>query len=33
MSQCELCLVFKKGKIPENRGARNVKQLIKPRKN
>lgn len=28
MSQCELCLVFKRGKIPRPRGARNVRQLI-----
>lgn len=28
MSQCELCLVFKKGKIPGPRGARNVRQLV-----
>ena len=28
MSYCELCLVFKRGKIPTPRGARNVKQLI-----
>lgn len=28
MSYCELCLVFKKGKIPTPRGARNIKQLI-----
>lgn len=28
MSYCELCLIFKKGKIPSPRGARNVKQLI-----
>jgi N6-adenosine-specific RNA methylase IME4 len=28
MSQCELCLVFKKGKIPKPRGARNVKQFL-----
>ena len=27
LSYCELCLLFKKGKIPE-RGARNVKQLV-----
>lgn len=27
MSYCELCLLFKKGKIPK-RGARNVKQLV-----
>lgn len=28
MSQCEMCLVGKKGKIPTPRGARNVKQFI-----
>lgn len=28
MSYCELCLIFKKGRIPTPRGARNVKQLI-----
>ena len=28
MSQCELCLVFKKGKVPTPRGARNVRQLV-----
>ena len=28
LSQCELCLVFKKGKIPQPRGARNVRQLV-----
>ena len=28
LSYCELCLLFKKGKIPMPRGARNVKQLI-----
>lgn len=28
MSQTELCLVFKRGKIPTPRGARNVKQLV-----
>ncbi len=32
MSQCEMCLVFKKGKIPENRGARNVRQLIQEKR-
>ena len=33
LSYCELCLLFKKGKIPRPRGARNVKQLIRsPRK-
>ncbi|MDR1408189.1 MAG: transcriptional regulator [Tannerella sp.] len=29
MSYCELCLVFKKGKIPKPRGSRNEKQLIR----
>ncbi|MEK7534096.1 MAG: MT-A70 family methyltransferase [Patescibacteria group bacterium] len=29
LSYCELCLVFKRGKIPRPRGARNVKQLIR----
>jgi len=29
MSYCELCLVFKKGRIPAPRGSRNEKQLIK----
>lgn len=28
MSYCELCLVFKKGRIPQPRGSRNEKQLI-----
>lgn len=28
MSQCELCLVFKRGKIPAPRGERNVRQLV-----
>ena len=28
MSQCELCLVFKRGRIPRPRGARNIRQLI-----
>ncbi len=28
MSQCELCLVFKRGRIPRPRGARNVRQLV-----
>ncbi len=33
LSNCELCLLFKHGRIPSPRGARNVKQLIKsPRK-
>ena len=29
LSNCELCLLFKKGKIPSPRGARNIKQLVK----
>lgn len=29
VSYCELCLVFKKGKIPRPRGARNIKQLVR----
>ena len=28
MSQCELCLVGKRGKIPQPRGARNVRQFV-----
>ena len=28
LSQCELCLVFKKGRIPRPRGARNVRQYL-----
>lgn len=28
LSQCELCLAFKRGKIPTPRGARNVRQLV-----
>ena len=28
LSYCELCLLFKRGKIPTPRGARNVKQLV-----
>lgn len=28
MSQCELCLVFKRGRIPRPRGARNVRQFV-----
>lgn len=28
MSQCELCLAFKRGRIPSPRGARNVRQLV-----
>lgn len=29
MSYCELCLVFKRGRIPAPRGARNMKQLVR----
>ena len=32
MSQCELCLVFKRGRIPRPRGARNVRQLVRARR-
>ena len=32
MSQCELCLVFKRGKIPTPRGARNVRQFLSERR-
>jgi len=28
MSQCELCIIGKKGKIPQPRGARNIKQFL-----
>lgn len=28
LSRCELCLLFKRGKIPQPRGARNIRQLI-----
>ena len=28
LSQCELCLVFKRGRIPQPRGARNVRQYL-----
>jgi N6-adenosine-specific RNA methylase IME4 len=29
LSQTEFCLVFKKGRIPSPRGARNIRQLIR----
>jgi len=29
LSNCELCLVFKRGRIPKPRGARNIQQLIR----
>jgi len=28
LSECELCLVFKKGRIPRPRGARDIRQLV-----
>jgi N6-adenosine-specific RNA methylase IME4 len=28
LSYCELCLVFKRGRIPKPRGARNIRQLL-----
>jgi len=28
LSNCELCLVFKRGRIPKPRGARNIQQLV-----
>ena len=33
LSYCELCLLFKRGRIPTPRGARNVKQLIEIARN
>lgn len=32
LSQCELCLVFKKGRIPTPRGARNVRQMVRSKR-
>ncbi len=32
MSQCELCLVFRRGRIPHPRGARNVRQLVQEKR-
>lgn len=32
MSQCELCLVFKRGRIPRPRGARDVRQLLREKR-
>lgn len=32
LSYCELCLLFKKGKIPTPRGARNIKQFVSVRR-
>ncbi len=32
LSQCELCLVFKRGRIPVPRGARNVRQMVRSKR-
>ena len=32
MSECELCLIFKHGKIPKPRGKRNIRQFLEVRK-
>ncbi|MBC6497213.1 MAG: transcriptional regulator [Alphaproteobacteria bacterium GM7ARS4] len=32
LSQCELCLVMKRGRIPMPRGARNMKQMVRERR-
>lgn len=32
LSQCELCLVFKKGRIPIPRGARNIRQMVRSKR-
>ena len=32
LSQCELCLVFKMGKIPTPRGARNMRQMVREKR-
>ena len=32
LSQCELCLVFKRGKIPAPRGARDIRQLVREKR-
>ncbi len=32
MSQCELCLIFKRGKIPAPRGRRNIRQYVRIRR-
>jgi N6-adenosine-specific RNA methylase IME4 len=33
LSQTELCLVFKRGRIPMPRGARNIRQLVRMKRN
>ena len=32
MSQCEMCLVFKKGRIPQPRGRRDIRQFLQEKK-
>ena len=32
MSQCEFCLIFKRGKIPQPRGKRNIRQFLSVKK-
>ncbi len=32
LSHCELCLLFKRGRIPQPRGARNIHQLVKSKR-
>ena len=32
MSECEMCLVFKRGKIPQPRGKRNIRQFLSCKK-
>lgn len=32
LSYCELCLIFKRGRIPRPRGARNIQQLVRVRR-
>ena len=32
MSQCEICLIAKKGRIPKPRGARNIRQYIEEKR-
>tara|TARA_S200002703_G_C3672826_1_gene206604 strand:+ start:17 stop:580 length:564 start_codon:yes stop_codon:yes gene_type:complete len=32
MSQCEICLIAKKGRIPKPRGARNVRQYVEEKR-
>lgn len=32
LSYCEMCLLFKRGRIPKPRGARNIKQLVEQKR-